>query len=174
MPASSSRSTVSSCTCPARSIAGSGSLSRKRLLVLSAGATTMTSASEASWSPTALRSASAETGSDTSARIFFAMRALYPRSTLGTLTLALAARQRATREPDPEHHLDRREAELEHALVESVGQRRAADRARQGEQPDQQALARAQVAVAALAQGADDGDRDHREQRRRLGVELRL
>src|SRR3954469_10051896 len=77
MPSSSRRSTVSSCTASARSMAGSGSARKKRFLLFSAGATTSTSASSASSGPTAERSASAEMGSETSARIFFGMVAVY-------------------------------------------------------------------------------------------------
>src|SRR4051794_545884 len=77
MPPSDRRSTVSSWTSSARSIAGSGSARKKRFFVLSAGATTRTSALSASSSPTADRRASADTGSDTRARIFLGMSGLY-------------------------------------------------------------------------------------------------
>ena len=113
-PASSIRSTVSSWTASARSIAGSGSARKNRRFVLSAGATTMTSASWAS-SPTAFRRASADTGSETTARIFLPMRGLIPNVRSGA-GLASPALDRTARETDGQNDLQARERELERAL----------------------------------------------------------
>src|SRR5205085_229433 len=83
IPSSSRRSTVSSSTCSARSIPGSGSERIMRRLEVSAGATTSTSAVDASGSPSALFSASADTGSETRARTFLAIAGLIPVSGQG-------------------------------------------------------------------------------------------
>src|SRR5215213_8105132 len=146
-------------------MAGSGSARKKRVLVLSAGATTSTSASFATSSPTALLSASADTASETSARILFAMRALYRR---------VVALKRPAGEADREHQLHGREPELQRPLRQRVGEQRAAHHPGQRQQPHRQPVAHPQVAVAALAQRADDRHRDDRHERRGLGAELRL
>ena len=64
----------------ARSIAGSGSESQKRVRVLSSCATTNTSAWAAHSCPTAFWSASPETGSEARTRIFLPHPPPYPRS----------------------------------------------------------------------------------------------
>src|SRR4051812_2877801 len=117
MPASPSRSTVSSCTSSARSIAGSGSARKKRLLVLRAGATTSTSALSASSPPTAERRTSAEIGSATRARIFLAMPGLY----------------RTARQAEREDELDRSERQLERSRRQHVRELRAAHHAERRE-----------------------------------------
>src|SRR4051812_43232149 len=113
MPSSSRRSTVSSCTASARSIAGSGSARKKRLRLFSAGATTSTSASFASCSPTAARSASAETGSETRARIRLGILGLIPQCT--------------PRQSESEEELHRGERQLERPLAQLVRQENAPD-----------------------------------------------
>src|SRR4051794_9645253 len=111
MPASPSRATDSSSTSCARSIAGSGSARKKRFFVLRAGATTSTSALSASSSPTAERRASAEIGSATRARIFFALRALY----------------RTARQAEREHGLHSGDRQLGRARWRHVRELGAAD-----------------------------------------------
>src|SRR4051794_4565088 len=140
MPASPSRATDSSCTSSARSMAGSGSARKKRFFVLSAGATTSTSALSASPSPTAERRASAEIGSATRARIFLAMRGLY----------------RTSRQAEREHELHRREGQLERPRWQHVREFRAADDAERRERSQYESCSQADVAVLALAPRADD------------------
>src|SRR4051812_13281769 len=137
MPSSSRRSTLSCCTDSARSIAGSGSARRNRVRVFSAGATTSTSASCASWSPTAERSASAEIGSETRARMRLAIFGLIPQS--------------SPRESKSEEELDGGERQLERALGKLVREPRAEQHAGRRERRHEQAVADAHVAVAVLA-----------------------
>ena len=68
--------------------------------------------------------------------------------------------------------LRRRERVRGEPLREDVHQHHSGDRPRDREHSDQQALAHAHVAVAALAPGAGRGDRDDRQQRGRLRVDL--
>src|SRR3954468_6782965 len=158
MPSSSRRSTVSSCTASARSMAGSGSARKKRLRLLSAGATTSTSALFASSSPTAERSASAESGSETRARIRLAILGLIP--------------QCAPRQSDSEDDLYGGERQLQRPLGERIGQEYSADDPERRQRGHDQALANVDVAVAVLSPRADERDGDDRQQRRRLGAQL--
>src|SRR3954447_16366044 len=64
------------------------------------------------------------------------------------------------------------EDDLERPLGDRVGERNPRPGAEHAEQPEHDTVVEAQVAVAVLAVGAQDGDGDHRQQRRRLGVDL--
>src|SRR5688572_26696376 len=137
MPSSLRRSTVSSWTASARSIAGSGSARKKRVFVFSAGATTRTSASSAASPPMAARRASAETGSDTRARIRLAMVRLIPQS--------------PARQPNGESELYGRERELQRALRERVRELHSTHHSERRQRRDEEAVAPADVPVAVLA-----------------------
>ena len=68
----------------------------------------------------------------------------------------------------------RREGDLERSLRDRVRDHDADQHPERRERSDQQAVAQPDVAVAVLSPGAGGGDRDDREQRGRLGADLRL
>src|SRR5919201_1267834 len=144
MPASSSRATDSSSTSSARSMAGSGSERKKRFFVLSAGATTSTSARSASSLPTAERRASAEIGSATRARIFLAMPGLY----------------RTARQAEREHELNCCERQLQGARWQDVRELRSAHHADWRKRSEHEPRSEADIAVLALAPRPDDRHRN--------------
>src|SRR3712207_5621326 len=140
-------------------MAESGSARKNLLREFSAGATTSTSASSATSGPTAARRASADTGSETRARI-----------RLGILGLIS---QSASRKADGERDLNGGERQFERPLRKGVREPDAEQHAERRQARHHEPVADADVPVAVLAPGPDERDRHDREQRRGLRAELR-